>query len=710
MLGNGKNGQDGKTIPKDSIVLLVVPPFQGLRSPALSVSQLKANLTRAGIATEVLYLNMLFAKRITAVLHDSLSGTAPYLLGEFIFACAVHDHSDDEIRRYLDEILVGSELETRLAKMYRGKSAFDALRHLVTQAREFIRGEGIEAVLARKPWLVGLSSTFQSNCCSLAIIRELKRKRPEIVTLIGGANCEGEMGEEMFARYPDIDFLARGEADNTLVKFVQALQAGKPGTGMEGFLARGDKSHAPSSRPLTGRELDENAYPDFTDYFAQLAATPYRDRIVPGMPMETSRGCWWGMKQHCTFCGFNRLGMVYRSKNAVRAMDEMSTLMKQYGIPRIVLTDNILELDYFNTLLPEMAKNPDAELFAEIKVNLSREQIALLRRANFKRLQPGIESLSDKTLKLMKKGTTQFQNIQTLKWSLEYGIGLTWHWLFGFPGEDEGEIDGLLQVAKTIHHLEPPHGASVLYIERFAPYQTTPEKWDLGEIRAGAAYNHLYPFPAEALNRLAFYFDNDHFTNKGKGKSIGRLEEAVEGWAKEYPNSHLLALPWRNSLFIVDTRKCAKRFMRRISGLRKRLYEYCTESHSEQKILKVFESEAGADEIRSILKSFVADYLMLENNGRYLSLAADPQVDYKSNVKFSPVGYMLSAQKKRGSRVGRVRRGVRKLIGLRPAGVRFKMRQMVVKKLVEAALKRSAELAKVKPAVVLRQEKAASVS
>lgn len=705
-----RNGQDGKAIPKDSIVLLVVPPFQGLRTPALSVSQLKANLQRAGIATEVLYLNMLFAQRVSPSRHEWLSGTAPYLLGEFIFSCAVHDRTDDEIRRYMDEVVAGSHLEVKLSKMFRGKNALQAIHHLVNEAGEFIRNEGIEAVLARKPWLVGLSSTFQSNCCSLAVIQEIKKRRPDILTLVGGANCEGEMGEEMFARYKDIDFVGRGECDRTLVELVQALQCGKPGTGIQGFLARGDKSPAPTSRPLTGQELDENAYPDFTDYFSQLHARPYKDQIVPAIPMETSRGCWWGAKQHCTFCGFNRLGMVYRSKNAARAMDEMSTLMKQHGIPRIFLTDNILELDYFHTLLPELAKNPGAEIFAEVKVNLTRDQIALLRRANFTYLQPGIESMSDKTLKLMKKGTTQFQNIQMLKWSMEHGIKLSWHWLFGFPGEDEHEVDGLLKVAEAIHHLQPPHGASVVYIERFAPYHMTPEKWDLGEIRAATAYSHLYPFSKDSLNKLAFYFDNDQFKSKESGKSILRLQEAVERWSAEYPDSHLLAFPWGNSLFLIDTRKCAKRFMRRISGLRRKIYEFCSESHSEQKILQVFKPEASEDDIRAILRSFVEDSLMLFNNGSYLSLAADPQVGYKKNVmaKYTPLGNVLSVRKRDGVRVGRVRRGMRKLVALRPT--RLKFRKMVVRKFVEASLKRNAVNGKLKPQTILTPEKAASVS
>ena len=40
---------------------------------------------------------------------------------------------------------------------------------------------------------------------------------------------------------------------------------------------------------------------------------------------ETSRGCWWGERMHCTFCGLNGATMSYRSKSPRRAVDELMT-------------------------------------------------------------------------------------------------------------------------------------------------------------------------------------------------------------------------------------------------------------------------------------------------------------------------------------------------------------------------------------------------
>ena len=176
----------------EPLVLLVVPPFFGIRCPALGVSQLKANLEAQGYPTEVLYLNLRFAERVTPLVYEWLSGTGKYLLGEFIFSHALFERPKDDLRSYMDKVLVSSEYAQGLVQLFPQMSLHDARLRLVKQAIEFVQKEAIEHILGRDPWMVGFSSTFESNCSSLALTQEIKRRRPEIFTVIGGANCESD--------------------------------------------------------------------------------------------------------------------------------------------------------------------------------------------------------------------------------------------------------------------------------------------------------------------------------------------------------------------------------------------------------------------------------------------------------------------------------------------------------------------------------------
>ena len=62
------------------------------------------------------------------------------------------------------------------------------------------------------------------------------------------------------------------------------------------------------------RDLDALPVPNYRDYMARVQASPLGKTINPRLLFQTSRGCWWGAKQHCTFCGLNGQGMAYRSK------------------------------------------------------------------------------------------------------------------------------------------------------------------------------------------------------------------------------------------------------------------------------------------------------------------------------------------------------------------------------------------------------------
>lgn len=628
---SGSNGSAGQS------VLLVVPPFHGLKCPALGVSQLKANLLAAGIDAGGLYLNLRFAERIGPKPMEWLSGTGPFLLGEYLFSHVVHERSHEDIERYARDILAGTEVEEMLRVWYPDKGLVDCLVYLIGEAREFIENEAVEEILARDPWLVGMSSTFQANCCSLALIQEIKKRRPEVLTMIGGANCETKMGAELLARYPAIDFVGRGECDKTIVEFARTLLDGQSGAGVPGFLVRGEEP-SPASPPLQGPDLDSNPLPDYADYFDMLEQVHYREMVRPGLAMETSRGCWWGIKHHCTFCAFNREGMMFRAKTAENVMDEIKTHVERYGVTRLEMTDNILDMAYFKSLLPHLAKSEPVELFWETKANLSRDQVREMAEAGVKWIQPGIESLSDLSLQLMKKGSTGMQNIQLLKYCTEYGIRISWNWLYGFPGEDKDEIEHTLRgVVESIHHLQPPSGSSVLFLERFAPYHENPEEWGLGEVRPSQAYQYVYPLPPEAVENIAFFFECEFFSERARSEDYKKLRGVCNRWARMFDLSHFHMVPRDEALMLFDTRSCAKKFKRRLTGFDRELYEFLWRARSKKDILKNFDSY-GAERVERTLQGFVDEHLVLHLSERYLALATDPTLGYRKFPEYFPGG------------------------------------------------------------------------
>src|SRR4029078_7898919 len=124
----------------------------------------------------------------------------------------------------------------------------------------------------------------------------------------------------------------------------------------------------------------------------------------------------------------------FRRQSAARVVGDLESMMPRYPGHDIDTSDNILDLGYFESVLPELARrNVQVGLFYETKSNLKKEQVRPLRAAGITRIQPGIESLSDDVLRRVRKGVSALQNIQLLKWCKETGLEVAWNILCGIP-------------------------------------------------------------------------------------------------------------------------------------------------------------------------------------------------------------------------------------------------------------------------------------
>ena len=223
------------------------------------------------------------------------------------------------------------------------------------------------------------------------------------------------MGLAYMRAFPWIDVVVSGEADDVILPLFKSLL----GTGTApkipgvyqrdavGQIADGEKPH----RLTFQGDLDSLPLPNYDDFFKRRAALKMDSAMMAvSVPFESSRGCWWGQKHHCTFCGLNGGGMSFRAKSARRIVDDIATLVQRHGVRRINAVDNIISvksLEDFCNLLKDARCT--AQIFYEVKANLKPSAIKAMAEAGITRVQPGIESLSDHVLSLMRKGITALQ-------------------------------------------------------------------------------------------------------------------------------------------------------------------------------------------------------------------------------------------------------------------------------------------------------------
>jgi ribosomal peptide maturation radical SAM protein 1 len=377
--------------------------------------------------------------------------------------------------------------------------------------------------------------------------------------------------------------------------------------------------------------LDVLPEPDYREFFStareiNMPATVQGKTV--SVPFETARGCWWGAKHHCTFCGLNGLGMAFRSKSPARALRGIDELAERYAIYQLVAVDNILDLRYIQGVFERLAhRRRDYTFFYETKANLSHEQLKQLASVGVRHLQPGIESLNTNVLKLMRKGTTGIHNVRLLKWGRYYGISMHWNVLLGFPGERIEDYDQQFATMRLIPHLQPPESIGRIWLERFSPHYT--ERADLGitNVRPEPAYAHVYPNVLD-LDRIAYFFAYDA-AEIVPMSTHKEMTDYIENWQQAWKSAAPPFLVYQRGagrLTITDGRQSGSPRIFSFGELGALVYECCTPTaRGVAQIVHSLREAPGLEvdqaAVQGVLDEFKSHGLMLEENRHYLSLA-----------------------------------------------------------------------------------------
>lgn len=530
-------------------IVLLNMPFGSIERPSLALSKIKSLASNFDTEPIVLYPNISFAEQIGVSRYYCLSTSCDVadLIGEWVFSqSAFGDKSDLFLEDYLPKTrysLPALEHYFQISGIEKIKAALKDIRG---QAKPFL-SELTEAVLALNPECVGATSVFQQNCASIAILRSIKAKRPDIRTVLGGANCEGEMGEEIQRICPWIDYVHDGRAEGKI-----------------GEIFQNQKLEAQEPAPI------------FDDYFERLARSPLQARIKPGLLFESSTGCWYGERQHCTFCGLNGKSMAFKDRDHRSVSQELEYQEKKYGIQKFEAVDNILSMRYFRTLIPELAnRNEPLQIFYETKSNLSEKHIRELSSAGITWIQPGIESMDPKSLQLLRKGNSIAGNIALLKFAIENGVRVSWNLLIGVPGEEPSSYDNMSKIFSQILHLQPPSSIVRVRIDRFSPYHAKPEEFGLN-IEPMRSYQHIYPESTD-LGKIAYFFD-DYSVKRAESDdpALRNMIDAFVSWNNaffSYDRRYAAELTISNcSRFVKDTRS-DKPQMTELTSTERLLYE-----------------------------------------------------------------------------------------------------------------------------------------
>jgi ribosomal peptide maturation radical SAM protein 1 len=579
-------------------VVLVCMPFAPVMRPSIALGILKAALAPGGRTARVLYPNLWFAELIGPDLYDHISSLA--FAPDMIFShLAAPDCGELSVERFREMTRPYAEglapaLVRRLIRSYvelpaglGGDSEVRVIRERCAETfGRFERGECTSAdlvvetlasvkelaagfvsrvadrVTAVPTRIVGCTTCTGQHTASLALLAELKRRDPSTVTLLGGSSCEGAMGISTAEHFAQVDYVVSGEADELFPRLIELLDAhgtDAPVSKLPHGVISCDSNVPPESWEGYRAQvpsMDWVPAPDYDDYFDSLRESPLSINIAPALLVEGARGCWWGQKSPCAFCGLGgSAGFEYRAKPAGVVFEEILALARRHWIGRVELVDNILDRSYQHTLLPALeGLEPRLSLFAEVRANIGEDELRRLAGAGVDQVQPGIESLSDRLLKLMNKGTTVLMNVRFLRTAAELGLSVIWPLLKRIPGERDEDYLEMAERLPLLHHFPPPTTVQDIEFSRHGAYCRAPEEYGL-KLAPARQYSAIYP--AGAIPGMAHTFEWRNAPEPGPGH--GRFEQAVLDWvaAHEGVNERpaLRIVGDDESQLVLDTRR-----------------------------------------------------------------------------------------------------------------------------------------------------------
>jgi len=288
----------------------------------------------------------------------------------------------------------------------------------------------------------------------------------------GGIHPTLEPGQTLNNK--NVDVVVRGEGELTFLDVVKSLEAGSDLSRIDGigFKERNGKQILTKDRKF----VDLNALPETPyDLVNVEKYITQREGFRRCLTLQTSRGC----PHDCTFCinpVYNR--RQWRSLAAERMVARTVRLKERFKLDGIIYQEDnffadMRRVEDFCRIIQE--KNVDIRWKANCRISyLARKNkrfYDMLEKAGCKLLQFGVESGSDRILKILRKHTTTQQILEVNRKLAETRIECRYNFIVGIPTETIEEIQTTLKFIEVLKRDNPNLKSS--FVNIYTPWPGT---------------------------------------------------------------------------------------------------------------------------------------------------------------------------------------------------------------------------------------------
>ncbi|MFZ5559451.1 MAG: B12-binding domain-containing radical SAM protein, partial [Patescibacteria group bacterium] len=325
--------------------------------------------------------------------------------------------------------------------------------------------------------MTGIQTRHSAELC-----QKLKNKKRDLTIIWGGIHPS--LLPEQCLKENYIDYVVIGEGEITIIEFAKQLKNGSNVKKINGLGYKRD-GKITINQP---REFIKNLDNHRLD-FSLIDVSKYLFRLrgaQRAIAYKTSRGCTF----NCAFCynrAFNR--SRWRGWSIDTVIEDINFLKRNYGIDAVKFYDDNFFINRQRAL--EILERIDLPTHIEIRIDIINDNLAKrLKELKVKEFLIGIESGSDRMLKLINKGYPVDKIREGVKILAKYDLYTTYSTMVGLPTETKEEFSKTIDLMLWVHKIHPrsgftlgaylPYPGSLMYefsIEQgFKPPQRT-EDW-----------------------------------------------------------------------------------------------------------------------------------------------------------------------------------------------------------------------------------------
>jgi len=394
--------------------------------------------------------------------------------------------------------------------------------------------------LSQRPDIVGISCATPNFGQALKIA-SMAKKAGSAKVILGGVHASS-VPRWILENNPQIDIVAIGEGENTLVEICDRMDDGW--ASVKGIAYR-DRSGVVVNEPRGYiADLDTLPFParELID-LSLYRPHPYVNRAKRSATILTSRGC----PNFCVFCASHvTMGYKFRYHSAEYVLDEMTYLHKELTVEHLVINDDTFTIDsqrvekICNGIIK---RNLKLDWYCFMRVNnVTKDLIRLMKRAGCSSVGFGVESADPVVLKGLKKGIDLEQCRNAFKIVNKERLKILAFFVFGCPGDSDQTIAKTIRFAKE---LKP----TLAFFNMLIPYPGTEifEKYYKDKIDDfGKLDNFVAIGPEASVEPISFskkemlrYIFRANMSFYSRPQQLWRILSKIESWGEF--NIHLKA-------------------------------------------------------------------------------------------------------------------------------------------------------------------------